>query len=695
MAGLAAVVSRSWRRRNKDLTQATFLGSTQCSSIIVRMKAIASLALVLFGLACGSTPRSSDFRVIVLGFDGVDPDLIQEWMADLPNIRKLSQTGTVLSLGTTNPPQSPVVWASFATGLNPGKHGIFDFLRRDPSTYFPDIGFVEVEKPRFLFRSLPIRWARYKSNRRGISFWEHLDQSGFRTTNLRIPVEFPPRPLSHGRTLSGLGVPDVRGTWGTFFYLATDITQWDLGDTEFGGRTIKLEGGDGKFRAELDGPVDPREDGVLRITADMDVELNEESTAVNIRVQGREEIVQEGQWSDWFRFQFQAGPLMKIRGVSRFYVIETFPEIRLYLMPISPDPMAPSVPLSYPEDFAASLVASVGNYKSLGWVHETWGLNEEQIGEQIFLEDLFRNMNSLERMLFETLQQDDVSLVTAVFTATDSVSHMFYRLIDPEHPRYQKDLALGYGNTIRRVYQRMDSVIGRVLEVLGERDILMIVSDHGFHSWSREFNTNSWLLEGGFMALKGGDESGQEIDRGGSFFPNVDWSKTRAYALGLGHIYINLKGREGQGIVEPGEEFRELVGAIRAQILTYRDPETKESVVQNVYLPENIYSGDQIEHAGDLQLSFKSGYRTSWQTSLGAVPSHVLVANMKKWSGDHSASDFSDTSGVFICNRPIKEDHPDILDIAPTLYRLFGVEIPAEVDGHPLTLTQKRSPSGQ
>ena len=197
------------------------------------------------------------------------------------------------------------------------------------------------------------------------------------------------------------------------------------------------------------------------------------------------------------------------------------------------------------------------------------------------------------------------------------------------------------------------------------------------------------------MALKGGDESGQEIDRGGSFFPNVDWSKTRAYALGLGHIYINLKGREGQGIVEPGEEFRELVGAIRAQILTYRDPETKESVVQNVYLPENIYSGDQIEHAGDLQLSFKSGYRTSWQTSLGAVPSHVLVANMKKWSGDHSASDFSDTSGVFICNRPIKEDHPDILDIAPTLYRLFGVEIPAEVDGHPLTLTQKRSPSGQ
>ena len=658
----------------------------------MRMKAIASLALVFLGLACGSTPRTSDFRVIVLGFDGVDPDLIQEWKEHLPNIQKLSQTGTLLSLGTTNPPQSPVAWASFATGLNPGKHGIFDFLRRDPSTYFPDIGLVEVEKPRFLFRLLPIRRARYKSNRRGISFWEHLDQAGFRTTNLRIPVEFPPRPLSHGQTLSGLGVPDVRGTWGTFFYLATDITQWDLGDTEFGGRMIELEGGDGRFRAGLDGPVDPREDGVLRLTADVDVELNEDSTAVSIRVQGHEEIVQEGQWSNWFHFQFQAGPLMKIRGVSRFYVLETFPEIRLYLMPISPDPKASSVPLSYPEDFAASWVESVGNYKSLGWVHETWGLNEEQIGEQIFLEDLFRNMNLLERMLFETLQQDDASLVTTVFTATDSVSHMFYRLIDPEHPRYQKDLVASYGNTIRRVYQRMDSIIGRVLEVLGEQDILMIVSDHGFHSWSREFNTNSWLLEAGFMALKSGEESGQEVARGGSFFPNVDWSRTRAYALGLGHIYINMKGREGQGIVEPGEEFRELVEAIRTQILEYQDPETNRSVVQNVYLPESIYSGDQIEHAGDLQLSFKSGYRTSWQTSLGAVPNHVLVANMKKWSGDHSASDFSDTSGVFICNRPIKEDHPDILDIAPTLYRLFGVEIPSEVDGRPLTLSLESSP---
>ena len=657
------------------------------------MKAIFSLALVLLGLACSPIPRSSDFRVIVLGFDGVDPDLIEEWMEHLPNIRKLSQTGSLLSLGTTNPPQSPVAWASFATGLNPGKHGIFDFLRRDPSTYFPDIGLVEVEKPRFLFGFLPIRWARHKNNRRGVSFWEHLDQSGLRTTNLRIPVEFPARPLSHGRTLSGLGVPDVRGTWGTFFYLATDITQWDLGDTEFGGRMVEMEGGDGSYRARVDGPVDPRGDGVLRIPADMDVELNEDSTAVNIRVQGREETVQEGQWSDWFHFQFQAGPLMKIRGISRFYVLETFPEIRLYLMPISPDPAAPSIPLSYPEDFAASWVTSLGNYKSLGWVHETWGLNEEQIGEQVFLEDLFRNMNTLERMLFASLQQqDDVSLITAVFTATDSVSHMFYRLIDPEHPRYQKDLALGYGNAIRRVYQRMDSTIGRVLEVLGEQDILMVVSDHGFHSWSKEFNTNSWLLESGFMALKGGGEQGQESDRGGSFFPNVDWSRTRAYALGLGHIYINLKGREGQGVVEPGQEFRELVDAIRAQILEYRDPETKESVVQNVYLPRSIYSGDQIEHAGDLQLSFKSGYRTSWQTSLGAVPNHVLVANLKKWSGDHSASDVSDTAGVFICNRPIKEDHPDILDIAPTLYRLFDVEIPAEVDGRPLTLTKESSP---
>jgi predicted AlkP superfamily phosphohydrolase/phosphomutase len=219
----------------------------------------------------------------------------------------------------------------------------------------------------------------------------------------------------------------------------------------------------------------------------------------------------------------------------------------------------------------------------------------------------------------------------------------------------------------------------------------MIVSDHGFHSFRKEFNTNTWLVKNGYMTLKDVErgEDQKKLDdmfSGGSFFPNVDWSKTKAYALGLGHIYINLKGREAKGIVEPGEEYHQLIEEIRAKIIQYDDPDTNQPVLQNTYFRDDIYEGDQIEHAGDIQLTFNSGYRTSWQTSLGGVPEHIVVANLKKWSGDHCASDYTNTSGFFVSNRKLTTPDPNIVDIAPTLYQVFGVEIPEAVDGKPLEL---------
>ncbi len=657
------------------------------------MPKIFALALLLLLSCCGSSSRSTDFKVIVLGFDGVDPDLVQQWIEHLPNIRRVSQFGTLSRLATTKPPASPVAWTSFSTGMNPGKHGIFGFLRRDPKTYVPDMGLVEREKPKFLFGTIPIRAPKIANNRKGVTFWKHLDEAAIATTNLRLPLEFPPQELRYGWTLSGLGVPDVRGTWGTYFYLATDLTQWDLSDTEFGGRQVKLEVDGEKMRAELDGPVDPRRDDFQRIRVPLELELNAESTAVTIRLQGQEQTVNEGQWSDWFRFEFPIGPIVKVKGMSRFYILETFPEVRLYLMPISLDPVDPPVAISAPAQFSSELVKMFDPYKTLGWIHETWGLNEEQISEEIFLEDLFRNMENLERALLAEIRKGQSSLYTAVFTATDSVSHMFFRLIDPQHPRYDEQLALEYGDAIIRVYQKMDSIIGQVLGLLGEKDILLVVSDHGFHTWRKEFNTNTWLVRNGYMYLRGmeTDPTLQKLDHlfsGGSFFPNVDWRRTRAYSLGLSHIYINLKGREGRGIVNPGQEYRQLVDEILNKILQYRDPDNQEAVLQNAHFRDEIYAGDQLEYAADIQLSFRAGYRTSWQTALGAIPENILVANLKKWSGDHSASDSSDTFGFFVSNRRIQESEPSILDIAPTLYRIFEVQIPSEVDGRPLTILQ-------
>jgi len=662
------------------------------------MKKLVTCFLTTFILVgCSSTPpvRKTDFRVVVLGFDGVDPDLVSRWIDYLPNIQNLSKTGTLTSLGTTNPPETPVAWSSFATGMNPGKHGIFDFLRRDPETYFPDIGLLSVKKPKFLFGFLPISKPKITNNRKGIPFWKHLDASGIATMNLRMPLAFPPEDLDVGSTWSGLGVPDVRGTWGTFFYFASDLTQWDLSDTEFGGRLIKLELEDNLARAVLDGPTDPRTQDYARLEIPLEIELNPDSTAVAIRLQNQEQTVEEGRWSEWFHFEFSAGPFVSLRGISRFYVLETFPELRLYLMPICFDPAGPPVPISAPERFSASLARQFGDFKTLGWIHETWGLNEERIDEGIFLDDLFRNMTHLEQVLLDVLDQDEASLYTAVFLATDHVSHMFYRLIDPKHPRYDEALSKEYGDAILRVYQKMDSVIGKVIDRLKENDILLIVSDHGFHSFRKEFNTNTWLVRNGFMRLKDSVGSNDikklsDMFSGGSFFPNVDWSQTKAYALGLGHIYINLKGRESQGIVEPEGEYLKVIDEIREKIIQHRDPDTGEQVLHSTYFRDDIYTGSEVVHAGDIQLTFSSGYRTSWQTSLGGVPEHIVVANLKKWSGDHCASDPADTKGFLVSNRKLVSADPNLIDIAPTLYSFFDIPIPEEVDGIALQWEEER-----
>lgn len=658
--------------------------------LLMRRSALLWLVPLLWAACSPAAPRlkrTTPFRVVVLGFDGVDPDLVRQWIDELPNIRRVAAAGTLATLGTTNPPESPVAWASWSTGLNPGKHGIFDFLRRDPESYRPSIGLVRVERPRFLLGVIPVSRARITNLRKGTPFWEYLDRQGISSVNLRMPLEFPAKVLEHGVTWSGLGVPDVRGTWGTYFYFATDVSQWELKDTEFGGRLVRLEfDEEGVARVELDGPIDPRMTDYRRIAIPIEFELLGED-AVKIRLQGQEQVLKAGSWSDWYQFIFPVGPVVSLAGVSRFYVLETSPEVRVYLMPISFDPRNPPVPLASPDDFTSRLVQELGLFKTLGWIHETWGLNEERIDEGVFLEDLFRNMDNLAAALLRELDADRASVVSAVFTATDSVSHMFFRLMDPRHPRYDPELAAEYGDAVLRVYRRMDEIIGAVMERLGSEDYLVVVSDHGFHSWRREFNTNTWLARNGYLVLRREDpKEFKKLDdmfSGGSFFPNVDWSRTRAYALGLGHVYVNLRGREAQGIVEPGEEYDRLVREIREKLLAFRDPDTGEPVLHGVYLRDEIYTGDQLEHAGDLQLTFRSGYRTSWQTSLGAVPEQIITANLKKWSGDHCSSDFSDTGGFLLTNHPIRDTSPTILDVAPTIYRLFGLEIPAEVDGRP------------
>ncbi len=658
------------------------------------------IAFMLAGsiLSCRSShqvTRPVTTQVVVLGFDGADPTLLSKWMTEghLPNVARLAKSGTFRPLGTTNPPESPVAWASFATGLNPGGTGIFDFLRRDPHTYLPELALVSREKPKFLFGLIPVKPAKVVNERGGVPFYKAVADAGYKTTVIRMPLEFPPTHLPGGKLWAGLSVPDIRGTWGTFFYFGSDLTPWDVGDTEFGGKLVRLELNSNRVATSIEGPVDPTAKSYRRISIPVEFLVSPDASAVTIRLEGRTETVAERHWSDWFRVKFHITPFLSVGAICRFYILQASPDLRLYMSPLNLDPDSPIFPVSDPADYTAELVKKQGLFKTLGWWHDTWALNEEKIDEQVFLEDMFRTMETQAEITLDELKNDPPTLLVSIFTSTDSASHMFFRLLDPGHPRYDPELARQYGDAILRVYERMDRVVGEVERAMKPGSTLIIVSDHGFHTWRKGFNTNTWLVENGYMTLKnpGAEEKTYNLDQlfgQGSFFPNVEWSRTRAYALGLGQIYLNLRGRESRGIVSPGPEARALLEEMRRKLVLFRDPDTNGPVIQNVYFGQEIFHGPFMSRAPDLQIDFRDGYRTSWQTSLGAIPSGIVVANMKKWSGDHCASDPSDTSGIFLSNRVVQGGRINILDVAPTVLRLLSVAPPGQLDGRPIQFRQ-------
>lgn len=633
-------------------------------------------------------------QIVVLGFDGMSPDLAAKWMQEgkLPNFARLAQTGTFAKLATTNPPESPVAWASFATGLNPGGTGIYDFLARNPQTYLPRIGLVAHQKPKFLLGLIPIRPPKVTNERHGTPFYEAAADAGYKTTVLRMPLEFPPSPVPGGKLLAGLGVPDIRGTWGTFFYFASNLPADEVGDTEFGGKLIRLQFDGRTAKAEISGPVDPTTKAYRRISIPVQFNVSPDGNSVTIHLDGQTETVASRHWSRWFNEKFPINPFISVHAISRFFVLETWPDVQIYMCPLNIDPKDPALPITYPVGWSRQLAKKWGDFKTLGWWHDTWALNEERIGEGVFLQDSFRTMDSLTRMVLDQLQHDPPSLMVAVYTSTDSIQHMFWRLTDPTSPRYDPVLAKKYGDAILQVYERADQVVGEVEKAMKPGGTLIIVSDHGFHAFNYGFNTNTWLVKNGYMVLKNPNAQEQQYTLQNlytqqNFFPNVDWSRTRAYALGLGQIYLNEYGRERYGIVEPGAQARQLEEEIRSKLLAYRDPRTNKPVLEDVALGHEIDHGPYAKDAPDLQLNFEPGYRTSWETSLGAIPPGIVVPNTRKWSGDHCASDPKDTPAILFINRKLDSSDPSIMDVAPTVLNLLGVAPPDRLDGKPWALS--------
>ena len=683
--------------------------------------ALVAAALVAFSaafMACGSDTSKSKYsqKLVVLGFDGLDPHLVQTWVAEgrLPNFARVIKQGGMYSLGTTVSPESPTAWASFATGVNPGKHNIYDFLVRDTSNYMPDLGIVRQEPAKFLFDYIPIRRPKVESIRGGTSFWVTAGRAGVRSSVLTVPVTFPPEEVPNGELLSGLPLPDIRGTIGTFYYFASDLSRYEEGNTEMGGILKRLIFDGNIAKTELAGPpnpiirqklkairakaqkmtdadraevaeLEPKQDIRVPMTVRWNRDAPERSATIEI--EGNSINLKPHEWSRWIDLDFRVNFLVRLHGMAQLFLIDAGDELRLYVSPINWRPDEPPLPMSYPASFSGNLYKRLGAYRTLGWAEATWPLNEGRMDEKTFMDDLYRAFDDRAQVILSRIDARNWDLLVGVIESTDRVEHMFWRLMDPKHPLYDPALVAKYGDSIERVYRRADQFVGEVMDHIDPGTPIIIVSDHGFHSFRRAVNLNTWLVQNGYMVLRGqqpGQKTLQDLFISGEFWENVDWSRTRAYAMGLGQIYFNLRGREGQGIVSAGAEYKQLGDEIAAKLRQLRDPQDASPIVRSVYKRDEAYTGEYLQNAADLQVGMNEGYRVSWQTTLGGAPDGLVYANDRKWSGDHCGFDYETTAGVLISSRPISRSGLNIMDVAPTVFKYFGIKIPGDIDGKPL-----------
>ena len=380
-----------------------------------------------------------------------------------------------------------------------------------------------------------------------------------------------------------------------------------------------------------------------------------------------------GQLSDWLTLTFNAAPGVHVSGMTRIQVLEMGEHFSLYVSPINLDPERPAMPISHPAYYATYLAKRIGSYATLGLAEDTWALNEGVTSEATFLQQTYDIDRERRSMFFAALDRLRRGSLVCVFDATDRVQHMFWRYLDPRHPA-SADPSSAHRHAIRDLYKSNDALVGEIQQQLGDGDLLLVISDHGFNSFRRGVNLNGWLQREGYLALKDGAAGTAEWLR------DVDWSRTRAYCLGLTGLFLNLHGREQSGIVTPGSEAETLKAEIMSKLKGLLDHQTGDVGIREAFDTAKLYAGPYLENGPDLLIGYNAGYRVSWDCASGVVAGEVFSDNVKPWSGDHCI-DPRLVPGVLFCNRRVETDDPALVDIAPTALQLFGIEPPPWMDG--------------
>jgi predicted AlkP superfamily phosphohydrolase/phosphomutase len=621
-------------------------------------------------------------RVVVLGLDGLEPTLTESMLeaGRLPNLARIQAQGIYTRLGTTCPPLSPVAWSSFSTGTNPGKHNIYDFISRNPASYRPTQSSVHVSdggrKLKIGNYVIPLSKPEITGLRKSKPFWNVLGERGIFSAILRVPITFPPDRF-RGVQLSAMCVPDLRGTHGMFSYFTENGQTGSTTEGEVGGDVISVQREGDTVRASLPGPDNTLRAGQPQLRLPFQVVGGRNGTPT-LHIDGQKVRLEPNRYTDWVPVRFRAvAGVLKVRGVCRFMLKQFGPPFEMYCTPVQIDPERPIMPISNPRNYSTYLARLQGTFATLGLAEDTWSLSEKRLDEDAFLTQAYDIHAEREAMFFDALKRVPRGCVVCVFDGPDRIQHMFWRFIDKDHPALAGQSPESHRHVIEDMYARMDELVGRTLDELDDDTVLFVMSDHGFKPFRRGVDLNTWLLDNGYLALKEG-----AARPSASYLTDIDWSRTKAYALGLAGIFLNVTGREGQGTVSRAE-----AGAVAAEIsqkLTgLRDPQGDAIAIHEAMPKETVYRGPYLDAAPDIIIGYTPGYRVSWDAVIGKCGTEVFSDNTKAWSGDHCIHPKL-VPGVLFCNRKLNLDDPDIVDVAPTTLDLFGLPKPAYMDGKSL-----------
>jgi predicted AlkP superfamily phosphohydrolase/phosphomutase len=652
------------------------------------MKRASHIFALLTACTCASVvaspnarPATAPARMIILGIDGMDPTLVRQFMDEgrLPNLSRLASTGGFMPLETSIPPQSPVAWSTFITGMDPGGHGIFDFLHLDRETLTPYMSTSRVSDAGYTLAlgqwRIPLTSQKTQLLRHGTAFWELLEREGVHTRMFQIPANYPPVSTS-GRAISGMGTPDLHGTSGEFT-LYTDDPKWRAGPVS-GGAIKRVRLRDGVVSSLIAGPPNALLKGSPSATAKLEVLVDPENPVALVRIDDQRLLVQQGEWTGWVPVHFDlVRHVSSVSGMVRFYLKQVRPHLMLYMSPVNIDPRDPAQTIAVPVEYARELTEAAGPFYTEEMPEDTKALRAGVLDAREFLSQTQLVLEERERLLDAELKrflaEPDRALLFFYFSSIDQRHHMMYREADLSDPLHAANTPEVLVNAMRDTYAEIDESVGKVMRAVDERTAIVVMSDHGFSSFRRQVNLNRWLELHGYLRLT------DSFNRGSyEWLRGIDWPATRAFGIGLNSLYLNVRGREKHGIVPPTARPA-LAAKLARELGTWVDEQTGAKIVTQVLLREDIYHGPFLDAAPDIIVGYAAGYRASWDTTTGKIPLELISPNIDEWSGDHCI-DSRAVPGVLLSNRPLR-GRGNLADLTVTVLDYFDVKPSADMHG--------------